>query len=87
MTVLPFYYCFGTSLLHTHLMAGGSLVLNNRFLFPEKVLDEMEETALHGPGRRAGHLPDSAAQDPLRPSGGFPRCAGFSRPAAGCPTR
>ena len=23
MTVLPFYYCYGTSLLHTHLMAGG----------------------------------------------------------------
>ena len=23
MAVLPFYYCYGTSLLHTHLMAGG----------------------------------------------------------------
>ncbi|HEY4760571.1 MAG TPA: AMP-binding protein, partial [Thermoguttaceae bacterium] len=43
MTVLPFYYCYGTSLLHTHLMAGASLVLNNRFMFPEKVLDEMAE--------------------------------------------
>ena len=42
MVVLPFYYCYGTSLLHTHLMAGASLVLNNRFMFPEKVLDEME---------------------------------------------
>ena len=48
MTLLPFYYCFGTSLLHTHLMAGGSLVLNNRFMFPEKVLDEMEETGCTG---------------------------------------
>ncbi len=48
MTVLPFYYCYGTSLLHTHLMAGGSLVLNNRFMFPEKVLDEMEETRCTG---------------------------------------
>src|SRR5205823_3378298 len=26
MAVLPFHYCFGTSLLHTHLRAGGSLV-------------------------------------------------------------
>ena len=43
MCVLPFYYCFGTSLLHTHLMAGGSLVINNRFMFPEKVLDEMRD--------------------------------------------
>jgi acyl-CoA synthetase (AMP-forming)/AMP-acid ligase II len=48
MTVLPFYYCFGTSLLHTHLMAGASLVLNNRFLFAEKMLDEMEQTGCTG---------------------------------------
>jgi acyl-CoA synthetase (AMP-forming)/AMP-acid ligase II len=48
MTVLPFYYCYGTSLLHTHLMAGGSLVLNNRFMFPEKVLDEIVEKKCTG---------------------------------------
>lgn len=48
MTILPFYYCYGTSLLHTHLRAGGSLVLNNRFMFPEKVLDQMEQTACTG---------------------------------------
>ncbi len=48
MTVLPFYYCYGMSLLHTHLMAGGSLVLNNRFMFPEKVLDEMAEKRCTG---------------------------------------
>jgi long-chain acyl-CoA synthetase len=42
MVVLPFHYCFGASLLHTHLMAGASLVLNNNFkLFPETVLQEM----------------------------------------------
>nr|MEE4266985.1 AMP-binding protein [Candidatus Krumholzibacteria bacterium] len=44
MAVLPFYYCFGTSLLHTHLMAGGSVVVDNRFLFPEKVLNNLVET-------------------------------------------
>jgi acyl-CoA synthetase (AMP-forming)/AMP-acid ligase II len=48
MVVLPFYYCFGTSLLHTHLWAGGSLVLNNRFMFPEKVLDEIVEKECTG---------------------------------------
>jgi acyl-CoA synthetase (AMP-forming)/AMP-acid ligase II len=48
MVVLPFYYCYGTSLLHTHLMAGASLVLNNRFMFPEKVLDEMAEKECTG---------------------------------------
>lgn len=41
--VLPFYYCFGTSLLHTHLRVGGSLVINNRFMFPESVLDDIEK--------------------------------------------
>ena len=44
MTVLPFHYCFGTSLLHTHLCVGGTLVLENRFLFPEVVLQRMRET-------------------------------------------
>jgi long-chain acyl-CoA synthetase len=45
MAVLPFHYCFGTSLLHTHLLAGASVVVDNRFLFPEKVLQNMQETA------------------------------------------
>ncbi len=48
MCVLPYFYCFGTSLLHTHLMAGGSLVVNNRFMFPEKMLDEMDERECTG---------------------------------------
>jgi acyl-CoA synthetase (AMP-forming)/AMP-acid ligase II len=44
MVVLPFHYCFGLSLLHTHLMAGGSVVLNNSFkLFPEQALGEIQE--------------------------------------------
>lgn len=42
MVVLPFFYCFGTSLLHTHLRVGGSLVLSNSFTFPETVLDMMQ---------------------------------------------
>ncbi|MEI8139858.1 MAG: AMP-binding protein [bacterium] len=41
MVVLPFHYCFGASLLHTHLMAGGSIVLNNEFMYPETVVQEM----------------------------------------------
>jgi long-chain acyl-CoA synthetase len=49
MVVLPFHYCFGLSLLHTHLMAGGSVVLNNEFkLFPESVLAEMQQTECTG---------------------------------------
>ena len=48
MAVLQFYYCFGTSLLHTHLRAGGSLVLSNNFVYPETVLDLMEATQCTG---------------------------------------
>lgn len=48
MTVLPFHYCFGTSLLHTHLRAGGSLVINNYFQYVEDVLNEMETFSCTG---------------------------------------
>lgn len=42
MVVLPFHYCYGLSVLHTLLLAGGAVVLNNNFrLFPEAVLQEM----------------------------------------------
>ncbi len=41
MVVLPFNYCYGLSLLHTHLHVGGSVVLNNLFMFPAKVLDDL----------------------------------------------
>ncbi len=33
MVVLPFYYCYGLSLLNTYIRIGGSLVLNNNFVF------------------------------------------------------
>ncbi|WP_167375009.1 class I adenylate-forming enzyme family protein [Prosthecochloris sp. GSB1] len=48
MAILPFHYCFGTSLLHTHLRAGASLVLNNYFQYVEDVLNEMEEEGCTG---------------------------------------
>lgn len=42
MVVLPFYYCYGASLLHSHLRVGATLVLSNTFTYPETVLDMME---------------------------------------------
>lgn len=48
MVVLPFYYCFGTSLLHTHLRVGGSLVLCNSFVYPQLVLDLMQAEGCTG---------------------------------------
>jgi acyl-CoA synthetase (AMP-forming)/AMP-acid ligase II len=48
MVILPFFYCFGTSLLHTHLRVGGTVVLNNQFIYPETVLAMMQEHACTG---------------------------------------
>ncbi|MGB5531413.1 MAG: AMP-binding protein, partial [Ignavibacteriaceae bacterium] len=41
--VLPFYYCYGLSLLHTHLKVGGSVVLNNNFVFFGAVLSDLDK--------------------------------------------
>ncbi len=43
MVVLPFYYCYGASLMHTTLCSGGQLVINNKFMFPQKVVNEICE--------------------------------------------
>jgi acyl-CoA synthetase (AMP-forming)/AMP-acid ligase II len=43
LVVLPFYYCYGLSLLHTHLRAGGSVVLNNSFIFLGNVIKDIKE--------------------------------------------
>lgn len=48
LAVLPLSYCYGASLLHTHLRVGGSVVLVDSFVFPERVLDEMEATRCTG---------------------------------------
>ena len=48
MVVLPFYYVYGLSLLHTHVFAGGSLVIDNRFAFPNVVLKGMQEHEVTG---------------------------------------
>lgn len=42
MVVMPFFYCYGLSLLHTHLRVGGSLVLNNSFIFLGAVLNDLK---------------------------------------------
>jgi len=42
LVVLPFYYCYGLSLLHTHLKAGGSIVLNNSFMFLGGIIRDLK---------------------------------------------
>ena len=48
MCVLPFYYVYGLSLLHTHLAVGGCVVIDNRFAFPNVVLREMQKHMVTG---------------------------------------
>ena len=48
MVILPFYYIYGKSLLLTHFLMGASVVIDNRFVFPNKVLETMEKTKVTG---------------------------------------
>jgi long-chain acyl-CoA synthetase len=48
LAVLPFYYIYGKSLLNTHFFAGGSIVVDNRFLYPNVILQTMREQDVTG---------------------------------------
>ena len=43
MLILPLSYCYGASVLHTHLYQGGGVVFDRRFMFPDKVLRAIDE--------------------------------------------
>jgi acyl-CoA synthetase (AMP-forming)/AMP-acid ligase II len=42
LAVLPFHYVYGKSLLNTHAAAGATVVIENRFLYPNTALDTLE---------------------------------------------
>ncbi|MFH2049069.1 MAG: class I adenylate-forming enzyme family protein [bacterium] len=48
MVVLPFYYIYGNSLLLTHISVGGTVVIENRFAYPETALATMEKENVTG---------------------------------------
>ena len=48
MAVLPFFYSYGNSVFLTHFAARGSLVVNQNFLYPNVVFDEMVDHAVTG---------------------------------------
>lgn len=48
LAILPFYYVYGKSLLNTHALAGGSVVIENRFMFPNTALDTLEQEQCTG---------------------------------------
>lgn len=41
LLVLPLYYCYGLSVLHTHLKVGASIALNNNFILLGAVIDDL----------------------------------------------
>jgi long-chain acyl-CoA synthetase len=48
MVILPFYYIYGNSLLLTHVQVGGRLVIDNRFAFPQVILEMMIKEKVTG---------------------------------------
>ena len=48
MTVLPFPYVYGTSIINTHVAAGGTVLIDNRFPFPNLVLRTMQAKGATG---------------------------------------
>ncbi len=45
LCVLPFHYAFGSSVLHTHLSLGATLVLENSFMYPQRIVQRMAQVA------------------------------------------
>lgn len=41
VNVLPFYYSYGNSVLHSHIMAGARLILEANFVYPHSVVDTL----------------------------------------------
>ncbi|OQX92867.1 MAG: hypothetical protein B6D58_00835 [candidate division Zixibacteria bacterium 4484_95] len=48
MAILPFFYSYGNSLLLTHMYCGGSVVIDNRFAYPNIILDIMAQERVTG---------------------------------------
>jgi len=48
MVVLPFHYSYGNSLLLTHIACGGTLVVENSFVYPNVALDMMNREQVTG---------------------------------------
>jgi long-chain acyl-CoA synthetase len=48
MVILPFYYIYGKSLLLTHFLVGGSVVIDNGFMYPNTVLKTMFDMEVTG---------------------------------------
>ncbi len=48
LSVLPFFYSYGSSLLHTHLAVGGTVHIESQFVYPNKALERMAKERITG---------------------------------------
>jgi acyl-coenzyme A synthetase/AMP-(fatty) acid ligase len=48
MAILPLCYCYGKSVLQTHLMVGGSVFFDHRFMYPRVVLEAISQERCTG---------------------------------------
>lgn len=48
VNVLPFYYSYGNSVLHTHIAVGGKIVLANNMFYPKLILELIEKETVTG---------------------------------------
>ncbi len=48
MAVLPFFYSYGNSLFLTHIAVGASLIVNQSFVYPNVILDQMVKEKVTG---------------------------------------
>ena len=48
MAVLPFFYSYGNSVMLTHIAAGGSMVVNQNFTYPNVILNQMVDESVTG---------------------------------------
>lgn len=48
ITLLPFYYSYGSSVLHSHLLVGASLLLETSLAYPHRVLRRVAEAKVTG---------------------------------------
>ncbi|MEJ2454247.1 MAG: class I adenylate-forming enzyme family protein [Candidatus Thiodiazotropha sp.] len=48
VNVLPFYYSYGNSILHTYIAVGAKLVLENNLLYPHRVIERISNEGVTG---------------------------------------
>lgn len=48
LAVLPFFYSYGNSVLHTHLAAGATIVLEAGMMYPQRIVDAMRAERVTG---------------------------------------